>query len=87
MAKYKRHTEHFSLLHLFWIILIFKMGVSFVVILFLWERGQYKGFSGYWLKKMLIWEKVFVFAFLENVISVYTPSRVIWIRYDEGRPL
>jgi hypothetical protein len=21
------------------------------------------------------------------VISVYTPSRVIWIRYDEGRPL
>ena len=64
------------------------MGVilSFVVILFLWERGQNKGFSGYWLKDMLIWEKGFVFAFLEKVISVYTPSRVIWIRFDRGRP-
>ena len=64
------------------------MGVilSFVVILFLWERGQYKGFSGYWLKDMLIWEKGLVFVFLEKVISVYTPSRVIWIRYDRGRP-
>ena len=65
------------------------MGVilSFVVILFLWERGQNKGFSGYWLKDMLIWEKGFVFVFLDKAISVYTPSRTIWIRYDEGRPL
>jgi hypothetical protein len=64
------------------------MGVilSFVVILFLWERGQYKGFSGYWLKDMPIREKGFVFAFLEKVISVYPPSRVIWIRFDRGRP-
>ena len=64
------------------------MGVilSFVVILFLWERGQNKGFSGYWLKDMLIWEKGFVFAFLEKVISVCTPSRVIWIRFDRRRP-
>ena len=64
------------------------MGVilSFVVILFLWERGQNKGFSGYWLKDMLIWEKGFVFAFLEKVISVYTPSRVLQVRYDEGKP-
>jgi hypothetical protein len=55
------------------------MGVilSFVAILFLWEKGQYKGFSGYWLKVMLVWEKGFVFAFLEKVISVYPPSRVI----------
>ena len=60
---------------------------DFVVILFLWERDQYKGFSDYWLKDMLIWEKGFVFAFLEKMISVYTPSRGIWIRYDEGRPL
>jgi hypothetical protein len=37
------------------------MGVnlSFVVVLLLWERGQNKGFSGYWLKDMLIWEKSF----------------------------
>jgi hypothetical protein len=52
-------------------------------ILLLWERGQNKGFSGYCLKDMLIWEKGFVFVFFEKV---YTPSRVIWIRYDEGRP-
>ena len=63
------------------------MGVilSFVVILFLWERGQNKGFSGYWLKDMLIWEKGFVFAFIEKVINVYIPSRVIWIKYNEGQ--
>ena len=58
-------------------VLIFKMGVilSFVVILFLWERGQNKGFSGYWLKDMLIWEKGFVFVFLEKVISVLYTSQ------------
>lgn len=55
---------------MFWIVLTFKMGVmSFVVILLLWERGRYKGFSGYWLKDMLIWEKGLVFVFLEKVIS------------------
>jgi hypothetical protein len=50
------------------------MGVilSFVVVLFLWERGQNKGLSGYWLKDMPIWEKVFVFVFLGKDISVYT---------------
>jgi hypothetical protein len=36
---------------------------------------------------MLIGEKGFVFVFLDKAISVYTPSRIIWIRYDEGRPL
>jgi hypothetical protein len=50
------------------------------------ERGQNKGFSGYWLMDMLIWGKGFVSAFLEYGISVYTPSRVIWIRFDRGRP-
>jgi hypothetical protein len=49
------------------------MILSFVIILFLWEKCQYKDFSGYWLKDMLIWEKSFVFAFLEKVIGVYTP--------------
>jgi hypothetical protein len=59
--------------------LTFKMGVvfSFVVILFLQERGQCKGYSGYWLKDMLILEKGFVFPFLEKVISVYTTSRIL----------
>ena len=27
----------------------------------------------------------YVFMFLEKAISVYTNSRVIWIRYDKGR--
>jgi hypothetical protein len=41
------------------------MILSFVVIvLFLWERGQAKGFSHYWLKDMLIWEKSFMFVIL-----------------------
>ena len=55
--------------------------LSFLVISFFWERGQYKGFSCYWL----IWEKGIVFVFLEKVVSVYTPSRVVWIRVDRGR--
>jgi hypothetical protein len=55
-----------------------------VVISFLWERGQNKGFSGYCLEDILIWQRGFVFAFLEKVINVYTPSKVIWIRYDKG---
>ena len=44
---------------------MFKKGVilSFLVILFLWEKDQYKGFSGYFLKYMLIWEKVIVIVF------------------------
>jgi hypothetical protein len=64
------------------------MGVilSFVVILFLWERGLNKGCSDYGLKDMMIWEKGFVFVFLEKVIKVFTPSRVQWIRFDRGRP-
>ena len=58
-----------------------------VVLLFLWDRGQATGFPGYQLKDMLIWGKGFVFVFLEKVIKVFTPSRVIWIRFDRGRPL
>jgi hypothetical protein len=58
-----------------------------VVLLFLWDRGQAMGFSGYWLKDMLIWGKGFVFVFLEKVVKVFTPCRVIWIRFDKGRPL
>lgn len=56
-----------------------------VVLLFLWGRGQATGFPGYRLKAMLTWRKGFVFVFLEKVIKVFTPSRVIWIRSDRGR--
>ena len=68
--------------------LIFKMHVilSFVVILILWERGQNKGFSGYWLKDMLILEKCFVIVFLEKTMSVYASSREMWMIFDRGRP-
>ena len=57
-----------------------------VVLLFLWDRGQATCFPGYWLKDMLIWGKGSVFVFLEKVIEVFTHSRVIWIRFDRGRP-
>ena len=86
----KRHIQYFSLLHLFWIVLIFKMGVilSFVVILFLWERGQAKHLmiSSYWKKDMLFWERGSVFVLIGKKKRLWTPSRVIWIRYDRGRP-
>jgi hypothetical protein len=57
-----------------------------VVLLFLWDRGQTTGFPGYRLKAMLTWRKGFVFVFLAKVIKVFTPSRVLWIRFDRGRP-
>jgi hypothetical protein len=57
-----------------------------VVLLFLWDRGPATGFLGYRLKDKLIWAKSFVLVFLEKVIEVFTPSRVIWIRFDRGRP-
>jgi hypothetical protein len=57
-----------------------------VVLLFLLGRGQGTGFPGYQLKDVLIWGKGFAFVFLEKVIKVFTPFRVIWIRFDRGRP-
>jgi hypothetical protein len=57
-----------------------------VVLLFLWDRGQTTGFPGYQMKDMLIWGKGFVFMFLEKVTKVLTSFRVIWIRFDRGRP-
>jgi hypothetical protein len=56
-----------------------------VVLLFLWDRGQATGFPGYQLKDV-IWGKGFIFVFLEKVIKVFTPSRVIWIRFDRRIP-
>ena len=43
--------------------------LSSVVILILCKKGQNKGFPSYWLKDTLIWEKGFVFAFLEKLIT------------------
>jgi hypothetical protein len=45
------------------------------------------GYKLSWLltEGILIWEKGFLFVFLEKVISVYTSSRVIWIRFERGR--
>ena len=57
-----------------------------VVLLFLWDRRQAPGFPGYRLKDILIWGKGFFFVFLDKVIKVFTPSRVLWIRFDRGRP-
>ena len=34
-----------------------------VTLLFLWERGETKS---YWLRNMLIWEKGFMFVFIEK---------------------
>jgi hypothetical protein len=57
-----------------------------VFLLFFWGRGQDTGFPDYQLKNMLIWGKGFVSVFLEKVIKVFTTSRVLWIRFDRGRP-
>ena len=47
--------------------------LSFVVILFLWERGQDEGFAGYYLKDMLIWEEGFCLCvFGKGDEGVYT---------------
>jgi hypothetical protein len=59
--------------------------LSIVVVLsFLWERAT--GFPGYRLKDKLIWQKGIIFVFWGKVINVFIPSRVIWIRFNIGRP-
>ena len=57
-----------------------------VCFLLLWDRDQATGFPDYRLKAMLTWRKGFVFVFLAKVIKVFTPSRVLGIRFDRGRP-
>ena len=71
--------QYISLFHLLYIVLIFIMGVmvSFVVVLFLWERGQNKGFF-FWLKDVLILKKgEVVFMFLKRAIMFWTSSRAV----------
>ena len=58
-----------------------------VVLLFLWKRRRATRFPGCQLEDMLTWEKGFVFAFLEKVIRLWTPSRAIWISFDRGQLL
>jgi hypothetical protein len=63
------------------------MGVmsSFVVIFFPWERSQCKSLL---ICSRICWfvRKILFLHFLEKMISVYIPSRVIWIRFDRSRP-
>jgi hypothetical protein len=40
--------------------------------------------SGYWTKVMLFWERDSVLTGKEK--KLWTPSKVICIRYDRGRP-
>ena len=42
--------------------------------------------SGYWTKDMLFLERGSVFVLTGKEKRLWTPSRVIWIRYDRGRP-
>jgi hypothetical protein len=49
------------------------------------QRARYRFSWLLRLKDMLICGKDFVFVFLEKVIKVFIPSRVIWIRFDRGR--
>jgi len=46
--------------------------VSFVAIVFLWERRQAKRFSGYWLKAMLSGEKGSTFVFADKESRLWT---------------
>ena len=69
--------------------MIFKTGVilSFVVISFLWERGLNKGFSDYWLKDRIWWNKGYFddtkILFWDLYITEYTalvkpPPQTCW---------
>lgn len=42
--------------------------------------------SGCWIKDMLFWERGSVFVLMGKKKRLWTPSRVIWIRCDGGRP-
>jgi hypothetical protein len=59
-----------------------------VILEFLYERDQVKHLmiSGYWIKDMLLWEKGSALVLTGKENRLWTPSRVIWIRYDRGRP-
>ena len=59
-----------------------------VILKFLWERGQaiFVMLSSYWTKDVLFWERGSAFVLTGMEKRLWTPSRVIWIRYDRGRP-
>jgi hypothetical protein len=63
------------------------MVLNLVIILkFLWERGQAKRLmiSGHRTKDLLFWKGGSVFV-LTGKKRLWTPSSVIWIRYDKKR--
>ena len=41
---------------------------------------------GHWNKDMILWERGFAFVLIGKKKRLWTPSGVIWIRYDGGRP-
>ena len=42
--------------------------------------------SGYWTKNMLFLERGFSFVLTGKVKGLWTPSKVLWVRYGRGRP-
>ena len=79
--------QYFSLPHLFSIVLISKW-VWFWVLWLYYSSGRKVNINFFLVSGSRIcwlWRKVFVFSFLEKMTSVCTSSRVIWIRYYEGR--
>jgi hypothetical protein len=59
-----------------------------IVLKLLMERGQAVPMmnSRYWTKDVLFWEKGSVFVLTGKENRLWTPSRVICIRYYRGRP-
>jgi hypothetical protein len=57
------------------------------ILKFLWERGHATPLmvSGYWTKDMEFWEGGSAFVLTGKEEKAWTPSRVIWIRYDRSR--
>jgi hypothetical protein len=39
----------------------------------------------YWTKDRLFWERGSIFVLIGKNKRLWTPSKVIWIRYDRGR--
>jgi hypothetical protein len=65
-----------------------------MILKILWERGEAsklnqsipRTISGYLTKDMQFWERGSEFVLIGKKQRLWIPSRVIWIRYDRGRP-
>ena len=72
-----------------------------MILKIIWERGQNRAglktkeanlnqsvhliILGYWTKGMLFWERGSIFVLIGKNKRLWTPSKVIWIRYDRER--